>query len=61
VLLNGTDIAKQLVRADNDRARTRYADAEREYKEVLACDAKNEKALAGLSKTKAAEDLNRPN
>ena len=61
VLFNTSDIAKQLGRADNDRARARYADAEREYSEVLACEPKNERALAGLSKTRAAKGLNGPN
>lgn len=55
-----SDIADQLERADRDRAKGNYADAKREYIEVLDCDPRNERAKAGLSKTKAAEAVSPP-
>jgi eukaryotic-like serine/threonine-protein kinase len=52
-----TDIASYLSMAERNRARGNYADAEREYNDVLSCDPANERALAGLTRTKEAKAL----
>ena len=46
-----------LDRADSDRARGDYTDAERLYGDVLACDSKNERASTGLEKSRQAKAL----
>jgi serine/threonine protein kinase len=46
-----------LNRADSNRGRGNYADAEREYNAVLECDPQNERALSGLRRTNEAKAL----
>jgi serine/threonine-protein kinase len=57
-----SDIPKRLDHADQFRGAGHYADAERIYKEVLACQPTNERAIGGLEKTKRARqtDLKLP-
>jgi serine/threonine protein kinase len=59
-LLNASDIARQLERADMNRARGNYVDAKREYTAVLDCDSRNERAQTGFRKAKAAEAVPMP-
>jgi len=54
-----SDVARHLERADRARGRGEYVDAERQYKDVLACEANNERASTGLAKTKQAEEAER--
>jgi serine/threonine-protein kinase len=49
------DIPIRLDRADRYRGDGHYADAERIYKEVLACQPNNERASSGLAKTKRGQ------
>jgi len=55
--LLSTNIPIYLDRADSDRARGNYIDAERLYGDVLACDSKNERANTGLDKSRQAKAL----
>ena len=50
-----SDIPKRLDHADQFRGAGHYADAERIYKEVLACQPNNERASSGLEKTKRGQ------
>jgi serine/threonine protein kinase len=55
--LLSSDIAIYLGMADRNRARGKYVDAEREYNDVLSCEPRNDRALAGLNRTKEAKAL----
>ena len=55
--LISTDISIYLDRADSDRARGNYIDAERLYGDVLACDSKNDRAHVGLDRSRQAKAL----
>ena len=54
-----SDVARHLERAERARARGEYVDAERQYKDVLACEPGNERATIGLAKTRKAEEAER--
>lgn len=60
MLLNASDIERQLDRAEKNRARGDYVDARREYNGVLDCDSKNVRAQTGLNQTIAAEAVQKP-
>ena len=47
----------RLERADNERGNGHYEDAERLYKQVLACQPNNERAISGLAKTKKGQQM----
>jgi serine/threonine protein kinase len=49
-----SDKTLYLEMADNSRASAKYIDAERQYKEVLACDPLNDRATKGLEMTRQA-------
>lgn len=56
------DISIRLDRADQFRGAGHYPDAERVYRQVLACQPNNERAINGLAKTKRGQqtDKNMP-
>jgi len=54
-----TDIPIRLDHADRFRGDGHYADAERIYKEVLACQPNNERAISGLAKTKRGQQTDK--
>ncbi len=58
--LVSSDIPAQLDRAEKDAGMGNYADAERQYKAVLACDASNERARIGLAKLKIVQKYTNP-
>lgn len=51
------DVPMRLERADNERGNGHYEDAERLYKQVLACQPNNERAISGLAKTKKGQQM----
>jgi predicted Ser/Thr protein kinase len=57
--LIASDVARHLERAERARAGGQYVDAERLYKDVLACEPNNERASTGLTRTKKAEESDR--
>jgi eukaryotic-like serine/threonine-protein kinase len=54
-----SDVARRLERADRTRGQGQYGDAERLYKDVLACEPNNERAINGLAKTRKAIEAER--
>jgi len=54
-----SDVVRQLERAERARGRGNYVDAERLYKNVLACEPNNERATNGLAKTIKAQEADR--
>jgi hypothetical protein len=54
--LNQADVNRRFERAELARGKGLYADAERLYLEVLACEPNNDKAKLGLDKTKKARE-----
>jgi len=54
-----SDVARHLERAERARARGENIGAERQYKDVLACDLNSDRASAGLAKTRKAEEAER--
>jgi len=57
--LIASDVARHLERAERARAGGQYVDAERLYKDVLACEPNNERATTGLARTRKAEESDR--
>lgn len=53
------DIPRRLDRADRYRGDGRYADAERLYREILACQPNNDGAISGLAKTKRGQQTDK--
>src|SRR5215470_11718585 len=51
-----SDVIRHLERADRDRGSGLYGDAERLYKDVLACEPNNDHARNGLDRTRKARD-----
>jgi hypothetical protein len=54
--LNQADVNRRLERAELARGKGFYADAERLYLEVLACEPNNDKARQGLDRTRKAQE-----
>jgi hypothetical protein len=57
--LIASDVVRHLERADRARGRGEYVDAERQYKDVLACEPNNDRASAGLAKTRKGQEAER--
>ena len=57
--LIASDVVRHLERAERARAGGQYVDAERQYKDVLACEPNNERAKTGLARTRKAEESER--
>jgi serine/threonine protein kinase len=55
--LDSEDVPRRLERAANEHGNGHYIDAERLYKEVLACQPNNAHAREGLEKTRKAKEL----
>jgi len=52
-----SDVIRHLERADRYRGSGLYSDAERLYKDVLACEPNNDRATAGLARTRKALEV----
>jgi hypothetical protein len=57
--LIASDVVRHLERADRARGRGEYVDAERQYKDVLACEPNNDRASVGLAKTRKGQEAER--
>jgi serine/threonine-protein kinase len=55
--LDANDVPRRLERANKEHGNGHYIDAERLYKEVLACEPNNAQAREGLDKTRKAKGL----